>query len=158
MTRSRLVVGLFSSLALGAGGCAAVPVAAVGTLAGAGASAVSTGNDIVRLGKVETAEMASFDETVSAARQAGADLALRAKPDEQRDHGVLRLHFADDPGDGIKVDVQARTARLVRLRVDVGWFGSQQTARLLLARLRAHLPRVQPAGTMPADDRTGAGL
>jgi hypothetical protein len=55
------------------------------------------------------------------------------------------------------VDVQARTARLVRLRVDVGWFGSQQTARLLLARLRAHLPRTQPAGTMPADDHTGAG-
>src|SRR5678815_1059114 len=102
MTRSRLLATLFMSLALGAGGCAAVPVAAVGTLAGAGASAVSTGNDIVRLGKVDTAEMASFDEVVSATRLAATDLALRPRPDERRDHGVLRLHFADDPGDGIK--------------------------------------------------------
>lgn len=157
MTRSRLFGILFTALALGAGGCAAIPVAAVGTLAGAGASAVSTGNDIVRLGKLDTAEMASFDQVVSAARLGASDLCLRDEPDEQRDHGVLRLHFVDDKGAGVKVDVEARTARLVRIRIDVGWFGSQQVARLLLARLRARLPRAQPTAGTPADDRTGTG-
>ena len=148
---------LFTALALGAGGCAAIPVAAVGALAGAGATAVSAGNDISRLGKIDTAEMASFDQVVSAARLGATDLCLRQEGDEQRDHGVLRLHFADDKGAGVKVDVEARTARLVRLRVDVGWFGSQQTARLVLWRLRAHLPRAQPTDGTPVDDRTGAG-
>ena len=153
MTRPRLPGILFTALALGAGGCAAIPVAAVGTLAGAGASAVSTGNDVYRLGKVDTAEMASFDQVVSAARLAASDLTLRSNPDEQRDHGVLRLHFADDKGAGVKVDVEARSARLVHTRIDVGWFGSQEVARLLLSRLRAHLPRARPTEPTPAGDR-----
>ena len=153
MTRSRLLGTLFTALALGAGGCAAIPVAAVGAIAGAGATAVSAGNDISRLGKIDTAEMASFDEVVSAARLGATDLCLRHEGDEQRDKGVLRLHFTDDKGAGVKVDVEARTARLVHMRIDVGWFGSQEVARLLLSRLRAHLPRAQPTEPTPAGDR-----
>jgi hypothetical protein len=131
---------LFLVATVQAGGCAALPLATLGSLVGVGASAVSTGNDIYQLGKLDTAQMASFDQAVAAAQCAAEDLCLSAKQVEHRDRGVRRLTFADDRGAGIKVDVEPRTPRLVRVRIDVGWFGSQQTARLYLARMRAHLP------------------
>src|SRR5207237_6838682 len=123
------------------GGCAALPLAAVGAALEATSSAVSTGNDIYRLGKLDTAEMASPDDAVDAAHEAAAELSLRLRCAERKKHDVRRLTFADARCATLKVDVEPRTANLVRLRVNVGWFGDQSTARLFLARMRAHLPK-----------------
>ena len=131
-------------LALQAGGCAAIPMATLGTLAGVTASAVSTGTDIYQMGKLETAEMAPFERATEAARRAADDLCLADKGSERRKRGGLMLHYADAKGAGLKVLIEPRTATLVRVRIDVGWFGSEPTARLFLARMRAHLPETEP--------------
>jgi hypothetical protein len=124
-----------------AGGCAAVPVATLGTLLGVGASAVSAGNDVFQLGKLDTAEMAAFDRAVAAARRAADDLSMRHRNTDPRRGRAVRLTFEDARGAALSVRVEPRTATLVRIRIDVGWFGSETTARLFLERMRVHLPR-----------------
>lgn len=152
---------LFFLIASHAGGCAAVPVAALGSVLGVTASAVSTGGDIYRLGKLDAVEVATFDEAVEAAYLAAAELRLANKGAEPRKGEAVQVSFADDKGAGMKVRVEPRTPRLVRVRVDVGWFGSEMTARLFLSRLRVYLPRLTapaPAvdpGRDPADEAGG---
>ena len=153
--RALLLLPCLILLPVGAGGCAAVPLATLGAVAGATASAVSTGNDIYQLGKLDTAEMARFNDAVPAARRAAAELCLEAQGSERRKRGGLLLSFADAKGAGLKVLVERRTDMLTRVRVDVGWFGSEPTARLFLSRMRAHLPKppapAPPAASGPVD-------
>jgi hypothetical protein len=79
------------------GGCAALPLATLGTVAGFAATAVSTGRDVCKGGKLDTAEMAGFDDAVWAARRAAADLDLPPEKDQRHKAGtVADLTFADD--------------------------------------------------------------
>lgn len=157
---------LFTSVILlfvtaGVCGCATATVATVGAAAGIAVSAVSAGADVYRLGKLDTAEMARYHDALAAVHAAAADLSLRrhcpttcdtcqcAKPD------VARFTYLDEHEAEIAVVVERRTETLVHLRVDVGWFGSQPTARLMMERIRANLarsattrPTTQPA-TLP---------
>jgi hypothetical protein len=138
------------------GGCAAIPLATLGTVAGISTSALSTGREIFTLGKLDTAEMAGYPEAVVAARRAAAELYLRPKGAEKLKDWTAELLFADEKGAKVEVDVERRTEMLVRIRIDVGLFGSEVTARLFLARLRLYLPPVKspqpqiPASTEPA--------
>jgi hypothetical protein len=125
-------------------------VAAVGTIAGAASSAVSAGADIYGMGKLTTSEMSHFDATTQAARRAAADLCLTPTKEERRKGGVALLEFKDDKGASVTVRIEPRTAMLVNVRIDVGWFGSQPTARLFLARMRTHLPQPAVPSTAPA--------
>lgn len=143
--RSFAVGSLLVFLAAQCGGCAALPIAAVGSVLGVTASAVSTGSDLYRLGKIDSAEWATFAEAAWAVRGAGAELGLAAKAERRKD-GAAFFEFADRKGAWLNVRVEPRAARLVYVRVDVGWFGSEAAARLMLARLRAHLPRPEPPG------------
>ena len=135
------VLALF--LALGSGGCATLTLATLGTLAGTAGSAISTGKEVYGLGKLDAAEMARFDQAIAATHQAADDLGLTYRPDSkahQKDPSIVDLPFADDKKAGVKVRIERRAEHLVRIRVDVGWFGSEVTAHLFLTRIRAHLP------------------
>ena len=126
-----------------AGGCAALPLAALGTLAGSAGSAISTGREVYELGKLDAAEMVRFDQAVLAAQQAADDLGLQFKPfptSTGKDQSIMILPFQDEKGSRVKVRLERRAERLVLVRVDVGWFGSEVTAHLFLTRIRAHLP------------------
>ncbi|HSV14349.1 MAG TPA: hypothetical protein VLI90_08825, partial [Tepidisphaeraceae bacterium] len=47
------------------GGCAAIPIATVGTVAGLAASTVDTGADLYKMGKLDAADLATFDDVVA---------------------------------------------------------------------------------------------
>ena len=123
-----------------------MPLAALGTIAGAASSAASAGGEIYSLGKLDSAENARPDQAVAAARAAADDLGLKPrpiKPEQEhpsKDSSITKLPFLDDKCAKVNVTVERRAARLVHVRINVGLFGSQETARLFLARLRAHLP------------------
>jgi len=138
---ARSAAGVLACLFLAGsgGGCAGLTAATIGTVAGVAASAVSTGTDLYRLGKLDTAEMSHFEETVEAVRQSAQDLSLRTTGRKDKE-GSAEFAFADDKNASIKVRLDRRTQTLVRIRIDVGFLGSEVTARLFLARLRAHLP------------------
>lgn len=128
-------------------GCATLTLATLGSVLGSAGSAVSAGADVYNLGKLDAAEMARLDQVVLAAHQAADELTLQFKHDpnaKQKDPDRLDLLFVDDKKDKINVRLERRAERLVWIRVDVGWFGSEVTANLFLTRLRAHLPKPSP--------------
>ena len=136
-----------------AGGCTTAAVASAGTMVGFAASAVSTGADVYRLGKLDSADEARFDEWIVAVRAAAADLHLKVeKESRNNEKGEWRCTLLDERRAKIKVIVQRRTATLCRTRIDVGWFGSEPTARLLLAHVRV---REDPATRSRAEPDPG---
>jgi hypothetical protein len=148
---------MWAALAGTSGSCTGLTLATVGTVAGAVGSAFATGNDIYQLGKIDTAEMARYDQALSATRAAAADLHLATKLDRQDPDGTSDLSFEDDKGAPVGVHVEPRAETLVRIRVDVGFFGSEPTARLFLGRLRTHLPTARAPTTGPNIHRTRVG-
>jgi hypothetical protein len=121
-------------------GCTAISFSAVGSLADLGNSAVSFGNDKYYFGKLTTAEMADPDTARVAMFAAATDLGLYLKAPGDYDDGDENFAFLDERGMQIGVEIQRRSASLVRIKVDVGAFGNEVTARLFLARMRCHLP------------------
>jgi hypothetical protein len=135
-------------------GCATATIASAGAMAGLAATAVATGSDVYRMGKLDAAEMTSVAEWIAAARAAADE--LRLAPKKQSGDQTRRWHctLIDDRGSKIKITVERRTETMCRARIDVGLFGSEPTARLLLARIRFHLGLMDaaaPPATLPAD-------
>jgi hypothetical protein len=164
LTNERELIGFTSSstrailylLLTCIGGCASIPLATLGTVAGVTTSALSTGREVFTLGKLDTTEMAGYAQTLVATRRAADELYLKPKGPEKLKDFKAELVFVDEKGATIKVHVERRTEMMVRIRVDVGLFGSEVTAQLFLTRLRFHLLAVtapQPqtrASTAPA--------
>ena len=138
-------------LLLGSGGCTLISFSAISSIASLGNSSVSEGRDSYFFGKLKTAEMARFDLARSAVKAAAADLGLKARIPEKLTADRSEMGFVDDGGEQIGVRIDRRAGNLIRLRVDVGLFGSEVTDRLFLLRVRAHLPGAasQPDGVMP---------
>jgi hypothetical protein len=148
LVRFVLCFGGAAATAASGGGCTTAAVVSAGTIAGVAASAVSTSADVYRMGKLDAADEARFDEWVGAIRAAAADLHLSVEKDSLDDgKGVWRCTLVDEHKSKIKVNVRRRTETLCRTRIDVGWFGSQPTARLVLARVRSHQDPSGPNGT-----------
>lgn len=150
------IVGL-----IGAGGCATAAVATAGTLAGIAASAVSTGADVYRMGKLDSADQARFNQWIACARAAAADLHLTIQKWSDDGKGYWHCTVADDRKATIDVNIERRTETLCHTRIDVGIFGSEPTARLILTRMRVHNdPALAKAGkgpaTAPSSDSGGA--
>jgi hypothetical protein len=143
-----VLLALFTS-----GGCAAIPLATLGTLGGITASAVTTGRDVYKQGKLDTAEMATYDEIVHATLAAADDLDLTKREVNLWDDGHADVTCVDEHGAAVTIKLQRRTRTMSWIRIDVGAFGSEVAARLFLSRLRAHLP-VAPS-TAPASRVSG---
>ncbi len=122
------------------GGCALIPLSAVSSVISLGDSSVSQGRDTYFWGKLKTAEMVRFDTVRSAVKSTAADLGLRQKGPEKLTADSSDMGFIDDHGSPIGIHIERRTDKLVRLKIDVGLFGSEVIDRLFLARLRSYLP------------------
>ena len=134
----------------GAGGCTTAAVASAGTVFGLAASAVSTGADVYQLGKLDSADQVRFDAMIAATRAAANDLHLKlANESRDRDKGQWRCTLVDERGADATVTIQRRTESLCRTRINVGWFGSEPTARLILTRMRVH---VDPSAASGGDE------
>jgi hypothetical protein len=141
-------------------GCAAASIATAGTVAGLAASAVSTGADVYHLGKLDSVEMAKEAEMNDALHRMVTDLGL---------HIVLKQHegtewyyrLDDDQGTTTGVTLDRLTPTMSSCRINVGLFGSEPRAKLMLFRIRAHLPlpperlqrRVATQPSWPTDPR-----
>ena len=150
--RSCLLLSFHLILLLAASGCATVTVATAGTIAGIAATSISTGAEVYKWGKLDAVEMDTFEDSVAAVRLAARDLQLKIvkdlKPDAKQDRWSFLL--SDDLKDTISIDLDRRTQRLTAMRINVGLFGSEPTARLVLARIRTHLPSLAAPGRSAA--------
>jgi hypothetical protein len=126
-----------SLAAAGGGGCAAVPLAMIGTALGVVGSAASVGGTVFSQGKLDSAELATADQWAAAVRAAAAELCMSvAETPPTAVDGTRTFTLTDDHKSAVDVRVEPRTRTMVRSRVDVGLFGSEPTARLILARIR----------------------
>ena len=127
-------------------GCAAAPLAALSTAFGIAGTAVSTGSSVYSSGKLDSAENASLDELRAAVFLAADDLRLETVYEKDID-ATRHIRFIDARQLRIDVTIDPRTDKLCRLRINVGINGNEPTARLILARVRAHLSPVPSLGT-----------
>jgi hypothetical protein len=143
-----------------------VPIATVSTVAGLAATTVDTGADLYKLGKLDSADLATADEAFAAAKAAANEMGFALKGLSVAPSEHSRLVYVDDHGAQMTVTIRRRTATLTHTRIDVGLFGSEPVARLFLARLRGHLPPTAspapgpqaPAGLgQPADGSNSSG-
>jgi hypothetical protein len=137
-----LLLGLCAVFLLGCGGCAILPLAALGTIFGIAGTAVSAGPEVYHMGKLDTAVMADDGACRRAVRMAAMDLRLRVVSD----HGGTKcspgwkFELEDEGKSKIEATVERRSPMLCLFRVDVGLFGSEPTARLILQVIQSHLP------------------
>ncbi len=122
---------LVVALACGSAGCG-VELA----LIGAAASAASTGSAVYRRGKLNASWMADFDLVVAAAEAACSDLALvitASSGDARKGQWIVRSEKND--GKDIVIRIERKSPSLTEFQIDVGWFGSETTARLVYKRM-----------------------
>ncbi len=144
-----MLVRMFALLCLvSLGGCTAVSLATIGTAAGIAATAVSTGADVYNLGKLDTAELVPLEGLHQAVHKVADEMGLKHVEEQSRD-GSIHFSFGDDREGMVRVTLESRTPTLSRIRINVGVFGNEPTARLFLQRIRANLetPGGQPSLT-----------
>jgi hypothetical protein len=121
-------------------GCALIPLSAVGSIVSLGNSSVTEGRDTYFWGALHTAEMVRFDAARAAVKSTAADLGLKPKWPEKLTADSSDMAFIDDHGSQIGIRIDRCSDKLIRLRLDVGFFGPEVIDRLFMARLRAYLP------------------
>ncbi|MEM6458327.1 MAG: DUF3568 family protein [Planctomycetota bacterium] len=127
IARNCLLIGL----AFGPAGCG-VELAVIG----AAASAASTGSAVFKQGKLDASWMGPFDLVVAAGEAAMGDLGLViTRSDGDASAGRWTITAVDEEKQKITVTVDRQTVALTEFRIDVGWFGSESTARLVLKRM-----------------------
>lgn len=107
---------------------------------GAASSAASSGSAVYKRGKLNASWMASFDQVVAAGEAAFDDLDMtvtKSKGDEKK--GKWAIVAVNDDKNKVKLKVDRKTASLTEFRLDVGWFGKEPTARLILKRMAVAL-------------------
>jgi hypothetical protein len=133
----------FSAILLSAcSGCALIPLATLGTVLGVASTAASTAPEVYELGKLDVALRADDGKCRRAVRLAAADLQLHIVsdgPGSGCEHG-WKFELRDDRKGKIEITVERRTAMLCLCRVDVGIFGSEPTAHLVMQMIKSHLP------------------
>lgn len=103
---------------------------------GAAASAASTGSAVYRRGKLDASWMASFERVVSSAELATSELGLELLSSVGDSvAGTWTIAARNAAGEKFVVRVQRKAPRLVEFQIDIGWFGRESTARLLLKRM-----------------------
>jgi Protein of unknown function (DUF3568) len=118
-----LTVGYGCSACLGS--CLLGPSVTVGSSAG------QAGISGYRNGKVKSFEVARYEEVVAAACRAGEAISLELQREATEDDKTT-LHYIDGQNDIVKVLIERRTATLTYIEIDVGLFGSQGLALVMI--------------------------
>ncbi|MDB5326576.1 MAG: hypothetical protein JWM57_2145, partial [Phycisphaerales bacterium] len=114
-----------------------------------GNTAFTAGTEIFSSGKLESVEFTTFEHAQAAVRSMLNDLRLHLDQTEFSKQRA-RYDFSDLAGASIRIDLVRRTSAICQVRIDVGMFGSEAYARLLLKSVRARLPIVaRQSATQP---------
>jgi len=104
----------------------------------AGASAAQSGATFFTQGRFTSIELARFDDAERAIRAAAKEMSLRFIEDETGDERT-RIVYRDERGQSIVVVVQRRSETVTRIAADVGTFGENGLASLLMRQTAAQL-------------------
>ncbi len=111
----------------------------------AGASAAQSGATFFTQGRFTAVELASFTDALDAVHAAATDMSLDLIEDTIED-GRARIVYRDERNQSIVVVIQRRTESVTRVRADVGTFGENGLASLLLRQMSAKLREMEAHG------------
>ena len=103
---------------------------------GLAAAGISTGADVYRMGKLDSVDLCRFDDLKPAIYTAAKQLNLTVVNEHMMGYEICRIKLKDDRDATMQITIESRTKKLCATRIDVGIFGSEPTARLLLSRVR----------------------
>jgi hypothetical protein len=112
-----------------AGGCA-IPLVVGGMSAAPGGATYVSSIE----GKIESYQIASYQDTLAATRRAAASLSLEVKKEEITAEQAS-FQFADLKDRKVDLVIEQRTATMSYLKIDTGWFGPLGMSRLLLSQI-----------------------
>lgn len=100
------------------------------------ASAASSGSAVYKQGKLNASWLAPFNIVVAAGEGAFNEMGMTVKKSAGDDSkGTWTIVAVDDDNDKITLKVVRATPTLTEFQIDVGWFGRESTARLMLKRM-----------------------
>lgn len=120
-------------------GCAAVPVATITAAAGAAASATQVSDAVFKAGTLRAAEMTTIPRLRVAVRHAIEELSYTLDREQEVSEEKFRFELHDEQNDRVVITIYRQTETLSTLRIYVGIFGHQQTARLIYHRIQVAL-------------------
>jgi len=112
-----------------ASGCS-IPLVVGGMSAAPGGASYASSID----GKIESYQIASYQDTLTATRRAAESLSLEVKKEEIATEQAS-FQFADLNDRKVDLVIEQRTATMTYLKVDTGWFGPHGMGRLLLRQI-----------------------
>jgi hypothetical protein len=143
LARRSWPIWLSAAMFLPCGGCQLIPLTTVGAIFDIAGASVSAGPEVFSAGKLDGAFMVEDVKCRAAVRLAAKDLQLHIVHEHKGSGGRQRWYFLlqDDRKSNIVITVERRTPMLCWCRVDVGLFGSEPTAQLVMVRIKSRLPR-----------------
>lgn len=103
---------------------------------GAAASAASSGSAAYKQGKLVATWLGEFDVVVAAGEAALSEMGFSIyKSDGNALKGEWIIVAYDATGDKVTLTVERKTSELTEFQINVGWFGREPTARLILKRM-----------------------
>ena len=103
---------------------------------GAAASAASAGSAVYSRGKLHASWMAPFDLVVAAGESSFSELGMLITDSSgNAREGQWTIKAITGTDDEVEIRVQRETRDMTEFVIDVGWFGQEPTARLVLKRM-----------------------
>lgn len=131
-------------LLLSLSGCTGLEPAAVG----AGVSAAQSGGAFLSRGKAGSYELATFEESLEAARRAGDTCGFQLDRERPTPHGLVLVYY-DDRAQRISVTVERRTESVTLIRANTGPLGPTGLASLYFKQVLEVLDSIRPSGGSP---------
>jgi hypothetical protein len=111
----------------------------VSSAATVGAGAADAGVTRFELGKVKRFEIARYEDVIEASRRAAENLSLELKKEKLEEDRAL-FTYLDDKAQRIDILIEGRTETIAYIKIDVGIFGPQGLALLVLNQILSELP------------------
>jgi hypothetical protein len=118
-------------LTVGYGCSACIGSCLLGPSVTVGSSAGQAGVSNYASGKVKSFEVARYEDVVEATRRAGEAISLELRK-EATETDKTTLHYIDGKNKEVKVLIERRTDTLTYIQIDVGLFGSQGLALVMI--------------------------
>jgi hypothetical protein len=126
-----LLAAIWLILTVGYGCSACISPCLLGPSASIGSNAGQAGVSRYETGRVKSFELARYENVVEATRRAGEAISLELR-EEVTDTDQTTLYYTAGKNEKVKVLIERQTDTLTYIQIDVGLFGSQGLALVMI--------------------------
>jgi hypothetical protein len=135
-------------------GCAAAAAPGADVAGAAAGTVVDTTGRLLDKGKVESYQGISLEETIATVRKVAEELDLKLVR-EVKHPEQMKLIYTDERKHKIVLTVIRRTRRMSEIHADVGLFGEEGMAQLMIRQILKDLPEHEPVKAKETPEMRG---